>query len=307
MKHVFILNPQAGKSTAEKEILPELIEAAKQSGLDYSIHRTGNVGEATSFVHRILRENPDKQYRFYAIGGDGTINEVASGMIGFTHCELAVIPCGSGNDFVKMFGKTKDFFNFKAQFNGTVRQVDLIQINDRICVNMINIGIDSATASTQQTLKATTPLEGSMSYIVALMKNFAGNKPSEMTITLDDGSVYDGEFELFSVGNGAFCGGGFKSAPEARVDDGLLEVSIIKKVSRIRFLSLVGSYHEGTHIRKESAKDIITYVKASSVHISLRSDTPICIDGEIIHEKEIDVKVLPLAVNFVVPEGCSAM
>jgi len=304
MKHIFVLNPAAGKSKAEREILPNIIEAAKQKGIDYSIHRTGNVGEATSFVKRTLEQNPDETFRFYAIGGDGTIQETAHGMIGFPNAELAAIPAGSGNDFVRNFGEAKNFYYYDAQFNGTAHPIDLIRINSHICVNMINIGLDSHTAAFQQTVKLTTPFRGTASYVVALAKNFAKNPAADMRITLDDGSVYDGEFSAFSIANGIFCGGGFHAAPKAYVDDGLMDVMMIKRISRLRFVGLVGNYHSGTHVDNPKCEDVVTYAKAKSLTIDLRSATPICIDGEIIFESDLSIDILPKAVNFVVPTNC---
>ena len=304
MKHIFVLNPAAGKSKAEKEILPDIIEAAKAKGIDYTIHRTGNIGEATSFVRRTLEQDKNEIYRFYAIGGDGTVNETAYGMIGFPNAQLAVIPCGSGNDFVRNFGEHKCFFYYDAQFNGSVHPIDLIRVNGRICVNMINIGIDSHTAATQLKVKQTTPFGGTASYVVALAKNFAKNPAADMKITLDDGTVFDGEFTATSIANGVFCGGGFHAAPKAYVNDGIADIMMIRRLSRIRFLGVVGKYHNGTHVDNPKTEEKVTYAKARSLTIEMRSDTPICIDGEIIYDKELAIDVLPGAVNFVVPSNC---
>ncbi len=305
MKHIFVLNPAAGKSKAERDVLPDIIEAAKSKGLDYAIHRTGNVGEATSFVRRTCVSDPAETFRFYAIGGDGTINEVAYGLIDARNAELAVIPAGSGNDFVRNFGEAKNYYYYDAQFNGIVHPIDLIRINGRICVNMINIGFDSHTAATQQTVKATTPFRGTASYVAAIAKVITKNPCADMKVTLEDGTVYDGEFSAFSIANGIFCGGGFQAAPKAYVDDGLMDVMMIKRISRLRFATLVGKYHNGTHVGNPKYSEIVTYAKTRSMLINLRSATPICIDGEIIHDSELAIDVLPKAVKFVVPSNCS--
>ncbi len=305
MKHIFVLNPAAGKSKAERDVLPDIIEAAKSKGIDYAIHRTGNIGEATSFVKRTCEQNPNERFRFYAIGGDGTINEVAYGLVGAPNAELAALPAGSGNDFVRNFGDAKNFYYYDAQFNGTVHPIDLIRINGRICVNMINIGFDSHTAAFQQTVKQTTPFRGTASYVAAIAKIFASNPCADMKITLEDGKVFDGEFSAFSIANGIFCGGGFHAAPKAYVDDGLMDVMMVKRLSRTRFLGLVGKYHNGTHVDNPKTESIVTYEKTRSLTIELRSATPICIDGEIIYDSELQIDVLPKAVNFVVPSNCS--
>ena len=304
MKHIFVLNPAAGKSKAERDVLPDIIEAAKAKGIDYSIHRTGNVGEATSFVKRMCEQNTGEQFRFYAIGGDGTINEVAYGLLGEPNAELAVIPAGSGNDFVRNFGEAKNFYYWDAQFNGTVHPVDLIRINGRVCVNMINIGFDSHTAATQMTVKATTPFRGTASYVAAIAKVFLKNPCVDMKVTLDDGRVFDGEFTAFSIANGVFCGGGFQAAPKAYVDDGMMDVMMIRRITRLRFASIVGKYHNGTHVDNPKFSSIVEYAKARSISIDIRSATPICIDGEIIEDRELQIDCLPKAIRFVVPSNC---
>ena len=304
MKHIFVLNPAAGKSKAERDVLPDIIEAAKAKGIDYSIHRTGNVGEATSFVKRTCEQNTGEQFRFYAIGGDGTINEVAYGLLGEPNAELAVIPAGSGNDFVRNFGEAKNFYYWDAQFNGTVHPVDLIRINGRVCVNMINIGFDSHTAATQMTVKATTPFRGTASYVAAIAKVFLKNPCVDMKVTLDDGRVFDGEFTAFSIANGVFCGGGFQAAPKAYVDDGMMDVMMIRRITRLRFASIVGKYHNGTHVDNPKYSSIVEYAKARSISIDIRSATPICIDGEIIEDRELQIDCLPKAIRFVVPSNC---
>jgi YegS/Rv2252/BmrU family lipid kinase len=304
MKHIFVLNPAAGKSKAERDVLPDIIEAAKAKGIDYSIHRTGNVGEATSFVKRTCEQNTGEQFRFYAIGGDGTINEVAYGLLGEPNAELAVIPAGSGNDFVRNFGEAKNFYYWDAQFNGTVHPVDLIRINGRVCVNMINIGFDSHTAATQMTVKATTPFRGTASYVAAIAKVFLKNPCVDMKVTLDDGRVFDGEFTAFSIANGVFCGGGFQAAPKAYVDDGLMDVMMIRRLTRLRFASIVGKYHNGTHVDNPKYTEVVEYAKTRSMTIDIRSATPTCIDGEIIEDKELQIDCLPKAIRFVVPSNC---
>ncbi|MBE6036769.1 MAG: diacylglycerol kinase family lipid kinase [Clostridiales bacterium] len=306
MKHIFVLNPVAGKGKAEKVLLPRIIEAAKNAGINYEIHRTINVGEATTYVRSKCEEEPGEALRFYAVGGDGTISEVVNGLVGFENAEMAVIPSGSGNDFCRMFGSNKDFLNLDKQFNGTSRAVDLICYNGRYSVNMLNIGLDCAAAEKMAYYKENTVLGGTAAYVAGLLNVVIKNAGAKLKIRLDDGRVFDEEFTLLAIGNGAFCGGGFKGVPNAHVNDGLLDVSMIRKVTRLDFLQLVGKYHNGTHLDSKlvQKKDLVTYAQCKSLVLHTEPGTPICCDGEILHEEELQIDLIPQALRFVVPQGC---
>ncbi|NLY70146.1 MAG: YegS/Rv2252/BmrU family lipid kinase, partial [Clostridiales bacterium] len=232
MKHIFILNPVAGKARAHTLILPDILKEVKQAGVDYEIHRTINVGDASNYVAKKCKENRDKVLRFYAVGGDGTLNEVANGAIGHDNAEIAFIPAGTGNDFARIFTNYKYFNDIKRQLKGTPKYIDLIKCNDNYVVNMLNIGLDCDAALKAAYFKNKTFLKGQLAYIAGVLTVFVANKGSELTITLEDGEIHTGEFTLVAVGNGAFCGGGFKGVPKAKPDDGLLDVRIIRKVSR---------------------------------------------------------------------------
>lgn len=306
MKHIFVLNPVAGKGKAEKVLLPKIIDAAKAAGIDYEIHRTINVGEATTYVRAKCEEEPGETLRFYAVGGDGTISEVVNGLYGFPNAEMAVIPAGSGNDFCRMFGPHKEFLNLTGQFEGKAHPVDLIRYNGRLSVNMLNIGLDCAAAEKMAYYKENTVLGGTAAYIAGLLNVVVKNAGAKLKIELDDGRTFDEEFTLLAIGNGAFCGGGFKGVPNARVNDGLLDVSMIRKVTRRDFLQLVGKYHNGTHLDSKLVvkKDLVTYAQCKSLLLRTEPGTPICCDGEILHEEELQIDILQHALRFVVPAGC---
>ena len=120
--------------------------------------------------------------------------------------------------------------------------------------------------------------------------------------------VYDDEieksFKLTAIGNGQFCGGGFRSAPRANISDGMFDVCAIDKVSLFKFLTLVGSYKKGTYLTNKRALEVINYRRES--HFKMEFDEPIaiCVDGEIKGAKTIDFTCIPNGVNFVIPKGC---
>jgi diacylglycerol kinase (ATP) len=304
MKHIFILNPVAGHKEAESKILPQILEAVKAEGVNYEIHRTMNVSDGENFVRNRCLAHRDEKLRFYAVGGDGTLNEVANGAFGFPHAEIAFIPAGTGNDFARIFTDPKAFLDIKRQLRGSPKSIDLIQYDDRVIVNMLNIGLDCAVVTQVDVLKQKFFLRGPFAYIAGVGVVFAGNRGFHLKVTLEDGRVYDREFTLVAVGNGAFCGGGFKGVPRAVIDDGLLDVSLVSKVNRRTFASLITKYHKGTHLESPLAREYITYVQCRSLTIEPKDTMQICVDGEVFHSGKLDIAILPAAMNFSIPEGC---
>lgn len=304
MKHIFILNPAAGPKKAEKTILPRILEAVKEENADYEIHRTMNVGDGENFVRNRCLAHPGEDIRFYAVGGDGTLNEVANGIFGFPKAEFAFIPAGTGNDFARIFADPRAFLDIKKQLRGRAIPIDLIRYDDRVIVNMLNIGLDCAVVTEVDMLKEKYFLRGPFAYMVGVGVVFGRNRGFHLKVTLEDGRVYDQEFTLVAVGNGAFCGGGFKGVPRAEIDDGLLDVSLVNKVNRRTFASLITKYHKGTHLESPAAGDIITYVKCRSLSIEPKDTMQICVDGEVHCSGRLDISIVPSAIQFSVPEGC---
>ncbi|MDI9494001.1 MAG: diacylglycerol kinase family lipid kinase [Bacillota bacterium] len=302
MKHIFILNPVAGHQDAESKFLPRILEAVKAEDVDYEIHRTMNIGDGENYVRNRCIAFPDEKLRFYAVGGDGTLNEVANGVFGFPNAEIAFIPAGTGNDFARNFAHPKAFLDIKSQIRGRSKKIDLIQYGDRIIVNMLNIGLDCEVVTKMEAIKEKTFLRGPLAYITGVAVVFAGNEGYNLKVTLEDRRVFDREFTLVAVGNGAFCGGGFKGVPKAKVDDGLLDVSLINKVNRRTFASFISKYYKGTHLDTLVARDIVTYVQCRSLTVEPKGTMKICVDGEVFTSGKLNISVLPASMDFSIPD-----
>lgn len=302
MIYHFILNPKSGSSPKQKKLEPIIKEVCAKRQLNYHIYYTTCQGDALEYVKSMVRISSEKQ-RFICIGGDGTINEIANSAPSNPNVEFGVIPNGSGNDFVRNFTNTRLFSDIAAQLDGDTIQLDLIKYNDAYCVNMINIGFDCAVVKEAEKLKRKKLVTPGLSYIlgvvVVLFKKFG----TKMRIIFDDGEILEKEFTLTAIGNGKFCGGGFKAAPRAHLKDGLLDVTAIDKVSRLTFISLVGSYKNGTYLDKAAAK-VFHHRQVPHFRMEFDAPIPICIDGEIKGAKNIDFSVVPGAFNFVIPKGC---
>ena len=128
-----------------------------------------------------------------------------------------------------------------------------------ICVNMVNIGFDCAVAKEQQKLKKKWFIPASVSYIAGVAVVCFRKIGTKMRILHDDGTVIEQIFTLTAIGNGRFCGGGFCALPSANLNDGLMDVCAIDKVSLLKFFTLVGSYKKGTHLQNKRALKVINH------------------------------------------------
>ncbi len=303
MIYHFILNPNSAKGRGRRNIEDSIKEACRKRQLNYHIYYTTCPGDATEYVRSMIRITQDRQ-RFICIGGDGTINEIVNSAPENQNVEFGVIPNGSGNDFVRNFTNLKKFYDIDAQLDGETIALDLIKCNENYCVNMVNIGFDCAVAKEADRLKKIKFFTPGISYIlgvvVVLFKKFG----TKMRLVFDDGEVIDKELTLTAIGNGKFCGGGFMSNPKAFLNDGIIDVCAINKISRLTFIKLVKSYKNGTYLQNPKASKFFCHKEVSHFKMEFDTPIPICIDGEIKGAKNIDFTIIPKAFNFVIPKGC---
>ena len=171
MKHIFILNPAAGKENAKKALEEQL--KTVYSNVDYEIYETRGRGDAIAYIKQYCESNKDI-VRFYACGGDGTLNEVVNGAVGYPQASVGCIPCGSGNDFVKYYGGKDKFFDLAAQLEATEEEIDLVRVGDRYAINAAHFGFDSCVASVMTSVRRKKLIGGKNAYttgiVVALLK-----------------------------------------------------------------------------------------------------------------------------------------
>ncbi len=295
MKHVFIVNPRAGSGVSAEAIENEL----KKLDIDWEIYVTAGEKDATRYVKG--RCEGGKRIRFYACGGDGTINEVASGIVGYENASMSCYPVGSGNDFVKYFGGRERFLNLKELCAGEEMLIDLIRVDDRYCVNICHFGFDTEVARTMSRVKSKSIIGGKNAYTTGVVKALISNMKTKGRVCADGEVIADGAYLLCSVANGQYVGGMFKCAPRADVSDGLLEVCLAKPVSRLKFLRLVGSYKDGRHLDDPRFSDMLVYRRCRKVEVFARPGFGVSLDGEIYETTRFTAEVMPGAIRFAVP------
>ena len=298
MKHIFILNPVAGKGSAEKNYQPMILSYLKDSGLDYEIHRSLNKQEIGTYIRQ--RASSGEPMRFYGMGGDGTICDVVNGAMGLPNVEVAVFPCGTGNDFVRNFTNKENFLDPGKLINGKAVPVDVIQCNDFYSINMLNIGADCEVVVKSASYKTKN---GSLAYARGALAILPKNPRYRMAYTDENGEEHEEDLLLVAVGNGHYCGGGFKSCPRASLQDGLMDVVIVRPVSGLRMIKMLLKYHQGTHLESPDAAELIKFMQVSQFRLKAIDKVSVSVDGEVLPFSEAEIKVIPGGINFVIPEG----
>lgn len=298
MKYYFVINPLAGKGN-EQEILVKQIEENKDN-YDLNIYYTKCEKDAIRFVKETC-EKESGEICFIACGGDGTINEVASGIYGHSNAFLSVYPAGSGNDFVKCFAKDS-FKDIKNILNGDVMLIDLMRANDRYCINVANFGFDTMVAQTVNDDRKKNGHGSKNSYTTGIIKALLFAMKNEAEVYANGELLNeDGKYLLCTIGNGQYVGGSFNCSPRACLDDGMLEVCLVKCISRLRFVTLIGDYTNGTHLDKKSLQSLFKYRRVDNVKVVAPKGLTYTLDGEIMSTTELNISVIPKAIKLIVP------
>ena len=283
-----ILNPKAGKGRASK---------IKRTLDDGSFYMSTSADDATEFMINACKEDPDTCFTVY--GGDGTVFRAVNALMKSgcnDRASLKIVPVGSGNDFVKSFeGKSGQI------------GVDVMKFNDKYAVNVINMGFDCSVVRRASKIKKNPFVSGKFSYILGVVGELMHKKAIDIKLTItyedDTSETIEQKALLIAVANGMWYGGAFKASPASKTDDGLIDVIIINDVSTKKFLSAVGAYKKGNHIDTEKLevnekyKDILMYKRCKAIKIE--GCKSVCADGEIFEENEVEISVLPQALNYI--------
>ena len=316
MKTIFIINPKAGTGKNLDKRKDEITKMAAELGVEVGFYITKAVGDAEKFARLVCEEtkaaNPDEELRLVACGGDGTVNEVLNGIMGYENAVLGVVPIGTGNDFVRNFPENADFLDISAQLQGYTMKSDVIKYSGvidgkeqtRYCINMFNIGFDCNVADLTQTLKTYPLLSGSVAYLAAIVGMLVKKKGANLKVELDGEVVENGPLLLTAVANGGFCGGGVNSAPTASINDGVMDVNVIYDITRTKFLKKFPHYSKGTHMELPDIDDFLLFRQCKEAVITpLDGSMRLCVDGEIVDAGEVKMEMMPLAVNVLVPKA----
>lgn len=300
MRYVMIINPAAGKQNAAETVLPAIRQFFMEEGLSPVCYLTREPGEAVRLTEREAEKGDP--VRIFAFGGDGTLGEVAQGAAGKNNVEIGIFPCGSGNDYIKIFGTMKDFLSPKQQLAGTSQNVDLIQTELGISINLCSVGMDAMVALYMERIKRFPLVSGPAAYDLALLRVLLGRIGDNLRVRIDDTEEFGGCFVFALAASGQYYGGGYHGAPQAIPDDGLLDFILIRKPPLYQIPRLVGLYKAGRHIEAKEFKEILTFRRGRKMEIVAEKPVASNLDGDVALIKAARFQVLPGAARFIVPK-----
>lgn len=300
MKHVFIINPRAGKGKAMDFIRPQIEAYIKAHKLDAEIHIPDSPHAAQDYIR--AEASKGEPVRFYACGGDGTLFEAVNGAFGHPNAEVAVLPLGSGNDFIRLFGTQEQFLNIDAQVNGTSVELDCIKCGDKIAINQCSMGVDAEVCAKQAAFKKLPFMKGEMAYTAAALYCICRRLNNEFTVSIDGGEPKKMTL-LFCVGaNSRWYGGGYQAAPLAVPDDGLLDFIVVeKKNGRLKLLTLLPKYKKGMHL----GWDITHFSRGKKMTIHSDRPAAVNVDGECEYVTDRTFEIVEKGIRFVIPTTSS--
>ncbi len=295
MTHLFIINPAAGSRDRTAQYRKTIEEVCGLQNLDYRIEISGAPGEC----RRIAREaaQTGQPYRIYACGGDGTLNEVVAGAAGYANVAVTAYPGGSGNDFVKIFSDPKAFQDLQRLLDCREVSFDLMRCNEDYSLNICSVGLDARIGTDVSYYKRLPLLSGFRAYVVSTVLNVIRGI-SEHYVVKIDGEEIDGEQTMICACNGRYYGGGFNPVPTADPCDGILDVLLVRKVSRLQVPAVVGKYKNG---RFRELPHLVRHFRVRELTILCDKPTPISLDGEMRVAQEIHISVAPEKIRFFYP------
>jgi len=302
MRHVFIVNPHAGKRDQTARIYDMADRLREKYGLTCECLLTDRPRGAEDMARRLAESG--EEVRIYACGGDGTVHEVANGIAGFPNAAMSVIPIGTGNDFLKNFGPDLEkFSDAENLWDGDVHQLDLIDCNGRQCVTIACNGIDARVADSVHEYSHIPALSGRGSYLASVAVNFLFRPIARHWRVELDNEVIEDDFALVSMCNGRYYGGGSMPVPEACMDDGVLHTVVIRKLGKLTFARLFSPYSDGKY--KDLPPELIRVAEAKVVRITADEDIVTCLDGECSRSREVVLQLSEKKLNFFGPKGCN--
>lgn len=299
MKYVFIINPKSGKNELKEDLIKQL--KTYKDELDYEIYYTKESKDATKFVEDYCKAYSE-DIVFCACGGDGTLNEVVNGAIKYNNAIVTCYPCGSGNDFVKIYGGKENFLNLDNIINGIEVKIDVMKVNDLYSINVTNFGFDASVCDIANKVRRKLIIGGKHSYTTGILVSLFTGRKTKCKIVADGEVLSDNKILLSTIANGKYVGGAYLCAPYSDNRDGLLEVSVVEPISLFKFIKLIKPYKKGTHLENPKYRKHIKYKRVKQVIIEADENFKICLDGEIYKGSYFKISNMKQSLRFIKPK-----
>lgn len=272
----FIVNPLSGKNRGTKYI-EKIVRYCCEKNIDHRVYFTRAKGHAEELAKALSDEGAEL---VVAVGGDGTFHEVLNG-INPEITKLGFIPSGRGNDFAKAANLSlKPLVALERIINGSIRYIDYIECGTRRCLNVAGTGMDV------DVLQAVIDKKNVISYYISLIGCLMKFKPYHVTIKTSDGLSLEKDCIMVGVSNGIAIGGGMKLSPNAKIDDGYLDLMIAEKLDRGLF-GVLPKFLKGKHEKLPE----LSHYDVTEVSID-NGDNPIQLDGEIYYNLPLNCKIV---------------
>ena len=305
----FLVNPASANGRTGRQ-WPELARRAAERGLDGPAFLSQRGGHLVQLTQEAASQGAEL---LAIVGGDGTVNEVARGLLqryelGEGVPDIAVIPQGTGRDFARTFSlprKTSDAL--EVAHSGEVQTIDAARVSYQTAdgatassyfANVASAGMSGAIAKRANT--TTKALGGKASFLIATLSVFSRWRPREMTVTVDD-VERQGRMHDVLVANCRFLGGGMKMCPDADPTDGLFDVLTIGSITKTDLTRTLPKIYRGTHLPHPKAE----LLRGSRVTIDAGIALPVQLDGEQPGTTPVSFEVIPQALRLRVPRADS--
>jgi YegS/Rv2252/BmrU family lipid kinase len=294
----FIVNPIAGGGFG-RELLPELEKQLANRSLDASILLTERHDHAIELSRKSLEKGCS---HIIAVGGDGTMNEVARPLIGQIQVTTGLIPAGTGNDFNQILGFPDRFSeeHWDIFFQKSTIKMDVGEVNGLYFLNGMGLGFDAQVASENYVEPGEVAKgSGKGKYIWHIVKTLLFYKEGKVTISSRE---QEQETDCFinTIAIGRRFAGSFLLTPEAIANDGLLDVCMIKKLNLLQRFKILSMVSKGSHIADRK----VDYYQTEKLAVDFGKKVPFHVDGELYFDTTFEVSLLPSALNIIYsPEG----
>ena len=289
---VVMLNPVAGGGKALR-FLPRVKTAIESLGRRYHIHLTERPGDGRVATERLARQGASV---IIAVGGDGTIHEVANGLCDSgTRVPMGIVPAGSGGDFARTVGVSKRVEeSVPRACSGDVRPIDLgiatfEDGSSHMFINVAGLGFDALVAERAARTKF---LPGAnLPYLVAALQTLVTYKNIPVTVEAD-GEIIATNAVFVQAANAQFMGGGYKIAPMADISDGLLDVAVVGDMSKPDLLRTLPKVYSGNHVNHPK----FVHRQARCMRVVTERPSRVQLDGELVGNAPVTFTVKPGAI-----------
>lgn len=294
---VVIRNPQSGRGRLVSK-WPELersIREATQDSLEF--WNTEGPGHATELGRKACQNGAEL---VIAAGGDGTISQVANGVIG-SGKSFAVIPCGTGNDLCRTLGLGASIPDaLKAIRHRRIVQMDIAHYRtnrqEGYFLNVAGMGFDASVAD--RINRGMRMLTGTSAYLAAVVATLGKFRAQNIGFTLD-GRRTEKRVMLSAIANAQCYGGGMKIAPVASITDGLLDVVMVGEIGKSAFLRAFPRVFKGTHLSHPA----VSHYRAKRIRLEPSETAPFLVDGELVSCAWVEIEIQPNKLPIIVPEN----